>query len=253
MPITETFAWDEGEERKLVSIGSEFEKERVQLRQALETKEFGLLRVAEDPGTKLLYRAFTDPHRGRQVVCGCSLADLDEEFGHIKTECALKVFTPNELYNLKPVRTDKGEDWFDGAVSLHLRNEVDTFDFDWKGFAAEKRVEVRTLADVCEDGWRTWTLQTVCFDGLPVMVVNSSGRDGDEYHNRYITAPHLFAELVVFARKFQSHPEAGDFVNAEATIPDMTEFYGSTLHDFYDVASQSPKGLGLRGLPQSAD
>ena len=127
-------------------------------------------------------------------------------FSYTKALCALKVFTPNELYSLKPVRADKGEDWINGVVGLHLRDEVDSFDLDWRGLAMAGRIEVRTLADICFDGRRTWELETVWFDGLPVMVVTSSGRDGDEYHNRYITAPKAFAEMVAFVRIFQSHP-----------------------------------------------
>jgi len=33
------------------------------------------------------------------------------------------------------------------------------------------------------------------------------------------------------------------FVKASDKIPEMTEFYGRTIHDYYDVERQEPKKL----------
>jgi len=75
------------------------------------------------------------------------------------------------------------------------------------------------------------------------MVVNSSGRDGDEYSERFITDGDTFAAMVRFLQEFIEDATVTGFVKANAIIPAMTEFYGRTLHDFYDVVTQTPKNL----------
>jgi len=70
---------------------------------------------------------------------------------------------------------------------VHFSEDVNYLDLDLDEVEKTQRMETRTIVDHDYDGRRGWTLQTVWFDGKPVMVVNSSGRDGDEYHDRWIT------------------------------------------------------------------
>jgi hypothetical protein len=126
---------------------------------------------------------------------------------------------------------------------VHLRDEInDTYNFAWDRLGAEQpaRLELRILADECPDGRRTWTLCTAWFDGKPFMVANSSGRDGDEYYNRWVTDAGLLHSMVEYLRTFIPQ-QAAETVDPDKVIPDMTEFYNATLHDYYDVAKQAKK------------
>ena len=129
---------------------------------------------------------------------------------------------------------------------VHLANEIPAWSVDTQSAEAEEQIEIRVLADECEDGRRTWTLETVWYRGLPVMIVNSSGRDGDEYHNRYVTDAHQFERMLEFLRAFCKNDGIDGLVNnVDKVIPDMTEFYGATIHDYYDVEKQEKSGRQL--------
>lgn len=237
---THAFAWNAGEEPiEVLCDGDDPERLRHALMEKLGDKEFGKL-VRSRPGYEfvLWYRAFDDQFRGRQIVGGTSEEELTAAVEARKQECSLKVFSPAELYALKPASVSY-DPW--RVVDVHLRNEISPYDFDNDAVEATNRVETRTLVDLCYDGRRTWTLQTVWFDDKPVMVVTSSGRDGDEYHDRWITDGAAFHDLVRFLHSFVKEDAPTDFVEASAKIPAMTEFYGHTIHDYYDSETQEPR------------
>jgi hypothetical protein len=242
----QAFVWNEGEKPvELHTDEQDFEPLQRELMVQLDTKDFGkITRIysandhIEGGELTVLYRAFTDEYRGRILVSGIDEAELNDSYQHFKTFCAQKVFSPAELYALKPVRVDYGS-WH--TVNVHLSNDVDYFDIDLDAVEATQRMETRSIVDHDSDGRRGWTLQTVWFDKKPVMVVNSSGRDGDEYHDRWITDGDIFGELVAFLRTFTPQTEKAGFVKASDKIPAMTEFYDASIHDFYDVEAQEPR------------
>lgn len=246
------YVWDEGEAPTEVFIaedngtyGREDDKLRHDLYKALETKEYGRFiriwpaNVHMDAGElELLFRGFTDQYRGRIIVSGTDTADLAKTYAEQKAFCEQKVFTPAELYALKPIRVDY-DDYH--VVSVHLP-EVSAYDIDLDKVGETKRFETRTLVYECPDGRRTWHLETVWFDSQPVMVVNSSGRDDDEYHERWITNGVAYWNLIAFLNSFrEKDEEPGEFVKASDVIPAMTEFYNQTIHDFYDVERQESR------------
>ena len=254
------YVWNEGETPTEVFLsedngtyGREDDKLRHDLYKALETKEYGKFQriwpanVHMDAGElSILFRAFTDQYRGRIIVSGVDEAELAKMYAEQKAFCAQKVFTPAELYALKPAlnphsgepRVDYGS-WH--TLSVHIP-EVDYYNLDTDAIEATKRFETRTLVDHDYDGRRGWTLQTVWYDGKPVMVVNSSGRDGDEYHDRWITDNQAFGDMIGFLRSYGKDDQPPtDFVKASDVIPAMTEFYNATIHDFYDVERQESR------------
>jgi len=239
------FVWDEGEEPIELHVDEmDFDHLAPELHRQLETKEYGKI-VRSYPANDhviggelvLWYRAFDDPYRGRQIVAGAEEAERNEYYQLQKTLCAQKVFTPTELYALKPTRVDSA-DWH--TISVHLPDELSYFEMDHDAAVAANRMETRTLVDHDYDGRRGWTLQTVWFDSEPVMVVNNSGRDGDEYHDRWITDLGAFGKMVAWLRTF-APPDNLGYVEADAKIPGLTEFYNHTIHDYYDVERQELK------------
>lgn len=248
------YVWNEGETpTELKWDGPDlFDRIQHDLTEQLETKEFGKLvktwyKTEFVPGGAesavsdeliLLYRAFTDPYRGRQICSGMDENDLSKLFEETKARCAAKVFAPVELYKLASTRPVDYASYH--TVRVHLP-EIDSYELDFDGVEAEQMMETRTIVDKDFDGRRGWTLQTVWFDGRPVMVVNSSGRDGDEYHERWITDVEQFGRLLTWLHKFIPRTEITGYVNLEAVIPAMTEFYSHSIHDFYDVENKSLK------------
>jgi hypothetical protein len=244
--ITDIYAlaWNEGEEPERLTVNGTEQRQMEQLqnaiRIALETRTYGKISATRGSETiSLYYRAWTDPQRGRYLVTGLDPADAEKQMHDEQKRLAVKCFTPRELYALKPYKVH--HDLYP-LIYLHLENEIPYGDVDTNAAEAEEQIEIRVLADECEDGRRTWTLETVWFCGNPVMVVNSSGRDGDEYHNRYITDLIQFENMLKFLRAFCKNNEIeGLVIDLDKTIPDMTEFYNATLHDYYDVEKQEKR------------
>lgn len=238
--MTETFAlaWNEGEEPETIAIpDSILLNVDIAIYNHMETKTHGkLVAKREDRDLEIYYRAYTDEHRGRIVVSGLTAEEADEHIVRRRKQLERKCFTPRELYALKPTRTE-----FDlySLVMVHLTAEIDGWAFDMNAASKTERVEIRNLVDYCADGRRTWTLQTIWFDGEPVMVVTSSGRDGDENHERFITNRERFDEMLDFFRSFGKEVALSGHVSIDQVIPSMTEFYNATIHDYYNVDTQT--------------
>jgi hypothetical protein len=239
------YVWNEGQApAELAWDGpDDFDKIQLALTAQLETIEFGKI-VRTYPNMKpgdeelaLYYRAFTHEYRGRQIVSGADEADLNRHYMQHKQYCDMRVFSPAELYAFKPVRVEYD---VNTIVRIHVP-EIDTYGLDHEAVEATKRIEYRELAYHSPDSYRTWELGSIWLDGKPIMVVNNSGRGGDEYSERWITDAALYSEMIVFLRQFIAHSEVTGFVKADTKIPAMTEFYGNTIHDYYDVDTQEAK------------
>lgn len=217
----------------------DFDRIQRELCDQLDKFEYGKIVATrgDNEPTELYYRAFTCPFRGRQIVSGLDQIELEASFVSQQTYCELKVFSPNDLYNFKSDKVDYNNYH---TITVHVP-EIDRWSIDGDAVEEAKRMETRYLVDRCPDGRRTWTLGSVWFDGKPVMVVNSSGRDGDEYHERWITDSEQYGQMVSWLHSLANHGEVTGYVKADSIIPAMTEFYGSTIHDFYDVARQELK------------
>lgn len=190
----------------------------------------------------LFYGTFMDPIRGRQYSGGVeSMEELMAYMEKDRQACSLQVFTPRELYALAPIPHHSPLDSYDlqALVRLYLP-EVQEYDTDFDAVLAQNAIDIRYLANVCFDGRRTWTLATVWYKHSPVMVITSSGRDGDEYHERYVTDSVVFHQLLYC---FWIHQTGPAVIDANVPLAELTEFYNATLHDFYDVESQTKKEL----------
>ncbi len=235
------YVWNQDETPVEVPlVKDDFNSIQLKVQELLEDREFGkIVRRFDTEDIVLWYRAFTDEFRGRLIVGGVDEADLNKNFEEHKAFCAQQVFSAAQLYAMKPSRV-----YYDlfHFVGTHIQ-EINNYDLQHEEAEAAKRIEIRQLAYDCPDGRRTWELDTIWFDGKPVMVVNSSGRDGDEYSERFITDGEVYAAMVRFLQEHVEGDTVTGFVKADAIIPAMTEFYGRTIHDFYDVVTQTPKNL----------
>lgn len=166
------YAWDSGEQPVEVFLPENaVEVSRPQypgdnalereLMKHLDTKEYGKF-VRTYPGNAhidgnelaLWYRAGTDEFRGRWIVSGLDEAERDEAYEAHKTFCAQRVFSPAELYALKPTRVDFGS-WH--TINVHL-SDADLHDLDTDEVEKTLRFETRTIVDFDYDGRRGWDL-----------------------------------------------------------------------------------------------
>lgn len=135
--------------------------------------------------------------------------------------------TPRELLDLDPQRTSHRL-----HAALSEVPEADTWDIEAE---EDERVEVREYAYVDFDGRRIWQLASVWFDGKPVLIFQSAGREGVDHHERFIVDPDHYWELVKYSYTLPRSAEAPHRERAIDVDRDMgdklTSFYGCTLKE----------------------
>ncbi|MEO2202132.1 hypothetical protein ABGV42_00055 [Paenibacillus pabuli] len=94
---------------------------------------------------------------------------------------------------------------------------------------ANKRVIIRHLRNVIFDDRRIWSLKTIWFNHLPVMIVQNGGREGDDHHARYITSIERYTEMVRYINSLIPI-QVMDYEIIDATVNDdnLTNFYGGS-------------------------
>jgi len=186
----------------------------------------------------LHYRAFDDPYRGR-IVCGglSSTKEADEYVAKLKAQYAKKVFTPNELYALKPITDgyvclERLEKWLgEENICLHSYKT-------WEEIEKVGLVKLKYLVSEVMGSDESFEIATVWFASNPIAVVTHSGEDNND---RYITNINGWYKMVTYLRSFEPVPEGEKPTIADPNKPLhwLTELDGyHTLHDFYDVERQ---------------
>jgi hypothetical protein len=96
------------------------------------------------------------------------------------------------------------------------------------------------LRHVQYDYRRYWELTTVWFDGQPVMIVQNAGREGDDYHERFITDPHAYADMVGYLRTLLPADlnDPSDVVDPNVERDDLLAFYSD---EFCAPVDSSPE------------
>jgi hypothetical protein len=190
---------------------------------------------------ELHYRAFDDAFRGR-IVCGglCSAKEADTYVAELKAKYAKKVFTPNELYALKPIRddfsrTDRLEKWLgEEEICLHDYKR-------WEEIETAGLVKLKYLVDEYMGSDESFEIATVWFASNPIAVVTHSGEDNND---RYITDISGWYGMIAYLREFMvpEEDEKPKTVDPSKPLHWLTEpdsYY--TIHDYYDVERQEKK------------
>jgi hypothetical protein len=220
----QAWVWNEGSKPKLVFSHDDFYKCQEKITEQLETFEFGKMTVADNSAT-MLYRAFTDKHRGRMVVAGAEDEDLNEAYQRRLDFCNRRVFTPNELYAM-PSMHNEYPDLSIVDKWLMLEN-IDLNWRTWDKVKTEGRIDLRNLAyvDGISDEW--WLIATLWFDKKPVAVLT---HDGEESAQRYITDISGFSEMVNYLYTFMPKDENVRITyDPDKPLAQLTEF-----NDYYN-------------------
>jgi hypothetical protein len=192
---------------------------------------------------ELHYRAFDDPFRGRIVTGGmCTAKEADEFVAELKKEYKKRVFTPNELYALKPI--DSGcLEWLEKWLS---EENICLHNYEmWDQIEKTGLVKLRYLANEVMGSDESFEVATIWFASNPIAVVTHTGEDNND---RYITDVEGWYKMIVYLRSFMvpDEEEKPTMVDPNKPLHWLTEPDGyHTLHDFYDVERQEKKAKVL--------
>lgn len=101
-------------------------------------------------------------------------------------------------------------------------------------------IEIRYFANKWFDSRRCWQLGTVMFKGIPVMIFQNAGREGDDFSRRFIISETKYLDMIEYMESlyvFNKHniPESDIIMDIYYTeMPELTEFYGHKLETVYD-------------------
>lgn len=140
---------------------------------------------------------------------------------------------PSELYARDPEETWKDLSVLMGCYYKHLP-ELEPV-WDRLNLEKNEKVELRVYRHVNYDVRRFWLLAGVYFDGQPVMVIQNAGREGDDFHGRFITDGGRYFDMLKYLStlcRFEDKDKTPiiDLVDPEQDIKDLETFYGNSLN-----------------------
>lgn len=109
------------------------------------------------------------------------------------------------------------------------------------------RITIKTHVNHDFDGRRIWAIRSVWLDGLPVMIIQNAGREGDDHRERYITSKKRFLEMLGYMETLMSpedrkkYGDIGSFEDIAVQeyeefreMSCLTEFYGYKIPYVFD-------------------
>lgn len=140
----------------------------------------------------------------------------------------------NQIYVLPAQSLTCDLDSLVGCYYNHIP-EVETI--RWLGEVKQWRIQIKTVKFFDFDGRRYWSLQTVWFDGNPVMIIQNAGREGDDHAERFITDREIFLKMVDYVRSIIVIDQSSidqDIIDPTEDLPGLTEFYGNSLNGVFE-------------------
>jgi hypothetical protein len=145
--------------------------------------------------------------------------------------------TPRELYAMPHVDIHYNPRILFGCYYNHTNGDVICEYGD--EFQNSSRLEIRIIKDFHFDGRRFWRLATVWLDDDPVMIIQNAGREGDDYHKRFITDEKLYKDMVIHIRELRLpyYPEIKEIrcVGMDDKNENLIKFYGNELSDYFEI------------------
>lgn len=137
---------------------------------------------------------------------------------------------PSELYTLEVKKTWTDLWMLKGCYYSHVPELNDSI-WNMLDFKKNVKAEVRAFGYVDYDGRRFWLLAGVYFERKPVMIIQNAGREGDDFHGRFITDPVGYFEMIKYLASLASPQIEAPIcvVDLEKDIPNLDNFYGDEL------------------------
>lgn len=138
--------------------------------------------------------------------------------------------TPIDLYKMTPI--EETTELYDlaGYIYNHVE-ELDIFSYLYSSDVSERntKVKIKIYKNHCFDGRRIWRLASVWFEDKPVMIIRNAGREGDDFHDRFITDKELYLLMIDYIRSLMPREDSIETVSKFDDIPNLDEFYGHKL------------------------
>ena len=142
---------------------------------------------------------------------------------------------PIELYERKPESESLDLNFLRGTYYDHLAELGENqYTLD---LSQNKLVVIRFYKMFNFDARRFWSLASVWYEGLPVMIIQNAGREGDDHHERFITDRDLYYRMLgyIWSISLNKHEELkGDLVDPNVDVPGLTSFYGNSLDGHFE-------------------
>lgn len=136
--------------------------------------------------------------------------------------------TPRKLLERKPVQVSHeisylSNGWYDFVPEAYALSDIEVDESDC--------IEIRVFGEFYFDDRRSWTLAAVYFDGKPVMITQSAGREGKDHTHKFVLDQSVYMDLV---HHLNSLPHETSSFNCEGcSVVSMDEELGSHLTKFY--------------------
>ena len=144
---------------------------------------------------------------------------------------------PAELYKRTPERIDNDINRLYGCYFNHIP-EIEALQYGGGMLEdKDKRIAIHYYKDFDYDCRRIWALAAVKFDDQFVMIIQNAGREGDDWHKRFITDSHVYIDMVRYIATLVPAGEdrsQDDFVDLNEDINGLTHFYGGDLDGYFE-------------------
>lgn len=139
--------------------------------------------------------------------------------------------TPKDLYQRPPESITNEIMCLRGFYYNHIP-EISEFQLPWED--PNKRIAIHYYKNYSFDGRRYWALAGVYFDGVPVMIIQNAGREGDDHAKRFVTNADSYQKMLVYLNSLNPLKGEVELVNVDQDIPGLDEFYGYKLDGCFD-------------------
>lgn len=138
-----------------------------------------------------------------------------------------------ELYELPSESETQDLNYLKGCYYNHVPELGD----GWWVESGNDKVTIQTVKEFYFDYRRFWALRTVWFEGVPVMVIQNAGREGDDHDARYITNEGAYRNMVAYIKTLipvEQEEDLEDLLDESVDLSSLTEFYGNELNGYFD-------------------
>jgi hypothetical protein len=118
----------------------------------------------------------------------------------------------------------------------HVEELIDQYFNGWAPLydmgKKNKKIVIKFYRYFWFDPRRFWAIASVWFEGKPVMLIQNAGREGDDYHKRFITDQKQFESMCNYLTTLNPQtyvPGSSDIYSADDDQGDLGSFYGENM------------------------
>lgn len=181
----------------------------------------------EDSGCKIYFHKPTKLYVLMHTALNYQLVlgNEGEAEGLLKEFVEIKIKTPNEFYQMEPIKTS----YKLYGIDDHLE-ELYTED-GYIPDLEQSRILIKYYMYERIDHRRVKIFGSIWFDNNPVMLFRNAGREGRDERSRFITNESLYWEMLDYIRSLLGYSKPGvrDVIPLDEPCPQLHVFYGDVI------------------------